>query len=149
MSIEFHIYPKKFHNYHHTYFQLLDTIGFPIPFIAFVSKKGWLCPILSPILILQQHENERVFSLKKLPASGLYGYGRIYSYYEQDELVFLYSNGKTDATKYNIRNDVHLKIRASNSPYKRGGITNIGPELSVFLLESFCHIQLCQMKTVL
>ena len=68
--------------------------------------------------------------MKKLPTSGLYG--RIYSYNEQDELVFLYSNGKTDATKYNIRNDIHQKIKASTSPYKRGGSTNIGPELSVF-----------------
>ena len=78
--------------------------------------------------------------MKKLPASGLHGYGRIYSYYEQDELVFLYSNGKTDVTNYNIRKDVHRIIRASNSPYERGGITNIGPELSVFLFEYFCQI---------
>jgi hypothetical protein len=90
----------------------------------------------SPILISQQYENEKALSLKKLPPSGLYGNGMIYSYNQQDELVFLYSNGKTDAIKYNIKKDMHRKIKSSNTPDIRG-ITTLGPGLSAFLFSTW------------
>ena len=73
----------------------------------------------SPILV-PKYDNNRILSLVKLPPGGLYGLGRIFIYNNLDELVFLYSDGKKDAIKYNIKEDKHLKIKSSKSLDSRG-----------------------------
>ena len=89
-------------------------VGFPIPYIGFLSNDGYLFVLTSPIL-LPKYTNEKKLSLKKLPKSGLLGYGVIYAYNEKNELVFLYSDGKHNAVKYDIEKDIHRQIKSSKS----------------------------------
>ena len=97
----------------------LEVVGFPIPYIGFLSMEGYLFVLTSPI-VLPKFTYEKKLSLKKLPASGLSGYGVIYAYNEKNELVFLYSNGKRNAIRYDIEEDEHREIKSSKAIDKRG-----------------------------
>ena len=76
--------------------------------------KGYLFVQTSPI-VLPEFTNEKKLSLKKLPTSGLEGFGEIYVYNEKNDLVFLYSDGKRNAIKYDIEKDEHRQIKSSKS----------------------------------
>jgi hypothetical protein len=97
----------------------LEVVGFPIPYIGFLSMEGYLFVLTSPI-VLPKFTYEKKLSLKKLPTSGLSGYGVIYAYNEKNELVFLYSNGKRNAIRYDIEEDEHREIKSSKAIDKRG-----------------------------
>ena len=45
----------------------------------------------------------------------------IYVYSDQNNIVFLYSDGKKEAVKYNIKTDSHRKIKSSKSIVTRVG----------------------------
>ena len=90
-----------------------------MPYFAFVSMQGSFFSMPSPILV-PKYDNNRTISLEKLPPGGLSGYGRIFIYNNLDELVFLYSDGKKDAIRYNIKEDNHFKIKSSKSLDSRG-----------------------------
>ena len=98
-------------------------VGFPIPYIGFLTTEGYLFVLTSPI-VLPEFTNEKKLSLKKLPTfkenifSGVYG--EIYVYNEKAELVFLYSDGKRNAIKYDIEKDMHRQIKSSQSIDVRG-----------------------------
>ena len=81
--------------------------------------KGYLFVQTSPI-VLPEFINEKKLSLKKLPTSGLDGFGEIYLYNEKNELVFLYSDGKRNAIKYDIEKDEHRVIKSSKAIDVRG-----------------------------
>ena len=76
--------------------------------------KGYFFVLTSPIL-LPDFTNEKKLSLKKLPTPGLDGFGVIYVYNEESELIFLYSDGKRNAIRYDIEKDEHRVIQSSNS----------------------------------
>ena len=76
--------------------------------------EGHLFVLTSPI-VLPEFTNEINLSLKKLPTPGLYGFGANYVYNEKNELVFLYSDGRKNAIKYDIEKDVHRQIKSSKS----------------------------------
>ena len=81
--------------------------------------------LTSPI-VLPEFTNEKKLSLKKLPTfrEHVYGslgsYGEIYLYNEKNELVFLYSDGKRNAIKYDLEKDMHRQIKSSQSIDVRG-----------------------------
>ena len=97
----------------------LEVVGFPIPYIGFLSKKGYFFVLTSPI-VLPEFLNEKTLSLKKLPKPGLKGLGAIYVYNEKKELIFLYSDGKRNAIKYDIEKDEHREIKSSKAIDVRG-----------------------------
>ena len=97
----------------------LEVVGFPIPYIGFLSMKGYLFVLTSPIE-LPEFLNEKTLSLKKLPKPGLKGFGAIYIYNEKNELIFLYSDGKRNAIKYDIEEDEHREIKSSKAIDVRG-----------------------------
>ena len=97
----------------------LEVVGFPIPYIGFLSMKGYLFVLTSPIE-LPEFLNEKTLSLKKLPKPGLKGLGTIYVYNEKKELIFLYSNGKRNAIRYDIEKDEHRQIKSSKAIDIRG-----------------------------
>ena len=76
--------------------------------------KGYFFVLTSPI-VLPEFTNEKKLSLKKLPTPGLSGYGVIYVYNEKNELIFLYSDGKRNAIKYDIEKDEHREIKSSKA----------------------------------
>ena len=81
--------------------------------------KGYLFVLTSPIE-LPEFLNEKTLSLKKLPKPGLKGLGAIYVYNEKNELIFLYSNGKRNAIRYDIEKDEHREIKTSKAIDVRG-----------------------------
>ena len=81
--------------------------------------EGYLFVLTSPIE-LPEFLNEKTLSLKKLPKPGLEGFGAIYAYNEKNELIFLYSDGKRNAIKYDIEKDMHRQIKSSQSIDVRG-----------------------------
>ena len=97
----------------------LEVVGFPIPYIGFLSMEGYLFVLTSPIE-LPEFLNEKTLSLKKLPKPGLKGLGAIYVYNEKKELIFLYSNGKRNAIRYDIEKDEHREIKSSKAIDVRG-----------------------------
>ena len=97
----------------------LEVVGFPIPYIGFLSMKGYLFVLTSPIE-LPEFLNEKTLSLKKLPKPGLKGLGAIYVYNEKKELIFLYSDGKRNAIRYDIEKDEHREIKSSKAIDVRG-----------------------------
>ena len=80
---------------------------------------GYLFVLTSPIE-LPEFLNEKTLSLKKLPKPGLEGFGAIYVYNEKNELIFLYSDGKRNAIKYDIEEDKHREIKSSKAIDVRG-----------------------------
>ena len=48
-------------------------VGFPVPYIGFLSLQGSFFPMASPIVI-PNHSEEKVLSLKNLPAVGFISY---------------------------------------------------------------------------
>ena len=100
-------------------FLCLEVVGFPIPYIGFLSKKGYFFVLTSPI-VLPEFLNEKTLSLKKLPKPGLKGLGAIYVYNEKNELIFLYSDGKRNAIRYDIEKDEHREIKSSKAIDVRG-----------------------------
>ena len=97
----------------------LEVVGFPIPYIRVLSQKGYFFVLTSPI-VLPEFLNEKTLSLKKLPKPGLKGLGAIYVYNEKKELIFLYSNGKRNAIRYDIEKDEHREIKSSKAIDVRG-----------------------------
>ena len=97
----------------------LEVVGFPIPYIGFLSMEGYLFVLTSPIE-LPEFLNEKPLSLKKLPKPGLKGLGAIYVYNEKNELIFLYSDGKRNAIRYDIEKDEHREIKSSKAIDVRG-----------------------------
>ena len=93
--------------------------------------EGYLFVLTSPI-VLPKFTNEKKLSLKKLPKPGLKGYGVIYAYNEKNELVFLYSDGKNNAVKYDIEKDIHRQIKSSKSIDVRGS-DQIGLRMGKYL----------------
>ena len=81
--------------------------------------EGYLFVLTSPIE-LPEFLNEKTLSLKKLPKPGLEGFGAIYVYNEKNELIFLYSDGKRNAIKYDIEEDEHREIKSSKAIDVRG-----------------------------
>ena len=81
--------------------------------------KGYLFVLTSPI-VLPEFLNEKTLSLKKLPKPGLKGLGAIYVYNEKKELIFLYSDGKRNAIRYDIEKDEHRQIKSSKAIDVRG-----------------------------
>merc|ERR1712051_426196 len=81
--------------------------------------EGYLFVLTSPIE-LPEFLNEKTLSLKKLPKPGLKGLDTIYVYNEKKELIFLYSNGKRNAIRYDIEKDEHHEIKSSKAIDVRG-----------------------------
>lgn len=114
-------------------------VGFPIPHIGFLSTKGFLFVLTSPIL-LPEFTSEKKLSLKRIPTFGVSGYGvegyyvtgEIYVYNEKNEIVFLYSDGKRNAIKYDIEKDIHRQIKSSIFICVRG-LDTIGLRMGIYL----------------
>ena len=104
----------------------VEVVGFPIPYIGFLSMKGYLFALTSPI-VLPEFLNEKTLSLKKLPKPGLKGLGAIYVYNEKKELIFLYSDGKRNAIRYDIEKDEHRQIKSSKAFDVRGNNPILDP----------------------
>ena len=75
--------------------------------------KGSLFPMTSP-MVLPNYQEE--FSLVNLPNAGLNTKAMIFAYTNQDELIFLFTDGEKNAVKYNILKDSHRKIPSSKYP---------------------------------
>ena len=48
----------------------LVRVGFPVPYIGFLSHEGSFSPMVSPILI-PNHMGEKVLASEKLPSAGI------------------------------------------------------------------------------
>ena len=81
--------------------------------------QGSFHPMLSPILA-PNHQREIDLPFKKLPTSGISGFNTIDVYQEQENLVFLYTNGKKNAVNYNIEKGEHREIKQSTYPEALG-----------------------------
>ena len=100
--------------------------GFPVPYIGILTDKGSFSSTVSPILDYKYHKN--IIRLNKLPTPGLASCGSgsgYYSqylwpgflpYYENNEIIFLYTNAKNLAVKYRITQRSHRKIQKSVLP---------------------------------
>ena len=63
MLLPYYDMNKNFHQFSVIY---LVWVGFPVPYIGFLSHQGPFFPMASPIVI-PNHSEEKVLSLKKLP----------------------------------------------------------------------------------
>ena len=77
--------------------------------------QGSFHPMLSPILA-PNYQREIVLPFKKLPTAGIRGFNTIDIYQEQENLVFLYTNGRKNAVNYNIEKGEHREIKHSEYP---------------------------------
>ena len=104
--------------------------GFPVPYIGILTDKGSFSTIISPTLDHKYHKN--IISLNELQTPGLnnncfeqswiggvysqYLWPGLLSYYETNEIIFLYTNAKNLAVKYRITQRSHGKIQKSILP---------------------------------
>ena len=81
-----------------------------------LSMQGTFFPVLSPI-VSQNYRDRNILSSKKLPSAGKNGYKYINVYQAEENLIFLYTNGKENARSYNIEKNELTQITKTKYPY--------------------------------
>ena len=77
------VYIVKLELFTNVSFSFQDTIGFPVPYIGFLSMQGSFYPMLSPILT-PNYKREIITPFVKLPTSSASGRKRIDVYQDMD-----------------------------------------------------------------
>ena len=77
------VYIVKLELFTNVSFSFQDTIGFPVPYIGFLSMQGSFYPMLSPILT-PNYKREIILPFVKLPTSSFSGLQRIDVYQDMD-----------------------------------------------------------------